>query len=92
VTISPLSPVPQIKAVNRPAPNVVNFNGTGRYNSTGGVNVLLGSDTFTISVNGKSVIGDELVIVAAFPNGMGGTVNGVSFNGLSSFADKIQSL
>jgi hypothetical protein len=58
-------------------PNVVNLNGTG---STGqSVGILLGSQTFGITVNGKSVVGDDLVIIAAFPKTMGGSVNGVSF-------------
>jgi len=66
-------------------PNVVNLVGTG---STGqSVGILLGSDKFGINVNGKSVVGDELVIVAAFPNGMGGKVDGVSFSSLGSFAE-----
>lgn len=66
-------------------PNVVNFNGTG---STGqSVGILLGSNTFGISVNGKSVVGDDLVLLAAFPNGMSGTVNGVSFSALGSFPE-----
>jgi hypothetical protein len=66
-------------------PNVVNLIGTG---STGqSVGILLGSDKFGINVNGQSVAGDELVIVAAFPNGMGGKVDGVSFSSLGSFAE-----
>jgi hypothetical protein len=66
-------------------PNVVNLIGTG---STGqSVGILLGSDKFGINVNGQSVVGDELVIVAAFPNGMGGKVDGVSFSSLGSFAE-----
>lgn len=67
-------------------PNVVNLVGTGS-TGTGGVTVLLGSDTFGITVNGKSVVGDDLVILAAFPNGMGGKVNGTSFTSLSTFAE-----
>jgi hypothetical protein len=66
-------------------PNVVNLIGTG---STGqSVGILLGSDKFGINVNGQSVVGDELVIVAAFPNGVGGKVDGVSFSSLGSFAE-----
>lgn len=66
-------------------PNVVNLVGTG---STGqSVGILLGSDKFSLNVNGQSVVGDELVIVAAFPNGMGGKVDGVSFSSLNSFAE-----
>ena len=66
-------------------PNVVNLNGTG---STGqSVGILLGSNTFNVSVNGKSVVGDELVIIAAFPKGMGGSVDGVSFKSVGSFPE-----
>lgn len=74
---------PKGKPINDP--NVVNLVGTG---STGqSVGILLGSNTFGITVNGKSVVGDELVIVAAFPSGMGGKVDGVSFSSLGSFAE-----
>ena len=66
-------------------PNIVNFNGTG---STGqSVGILLGGNTFSISLNGKSAAGYDLVIMAAFPNGMAGSVNGVSFTALSSFGE-----
>jgi hypothetical protein len=66
-------------------PNVVNLTGTG---STGqSVGILLGSNTFGISVNGKSVVGDDLILLAAFPNGMSGSVNGVSFSSVSSFPE-----
>ena len=75
---------PKGKTINDP--NVVNLVGTGS-TGTGGVTVLLGSDTFGIKVNGKSVVGDDLVILAAFPNGMGGKVNGTSFTSLSAFAE-----
>lgn len=67
-------------------PNVVNLTGTGSTGTTG-VTVLLGSDTFGITVNGKSAVGDELVILAAFPNGLGGSVNGTSFTSVSSFPE-----
>ncbi|HEY3616686.1 MAG TPA: PEP-CTERM sorting domain-containing protein [Candidatus Sulfotelmatobacter sp.] len=74
---------PKGKSIN--APNVVNLVGTGTTGQS--VGILLGSDKFSINVNGHSVVGDELVIVAAFPNGMGGKVDGVSFSPLSSFAE-----
>jgi hypothetical protein len=75
---------PKGKTINDP--NVVNLAGTGS-TGTGGVTVLLGSDTFGITINGKSVVGDDLVLVAAFPDGMGGKVNGTSFTSLSAFAE-----
>ncbi|HEX4782800.1 MAG TPA: PEP-CTERM sorting domain-containing protein [Candidatus Sulfotelmatobacter sp.] len=68
-------------------PNVVNLVGTGS-TGTSGVTVLLGSDTFGITINnGKSVVGDDLVILAAFPNGMAGKVNGTSFSSLNAFGE-----
>jgi len=70
---------------SKSTPNVVNLNGTGLTGQS--VGVLLGNDTFGVSVNGKSFVGDDLVILAAFPNGMAGSVNGVSFNSLTSFAE-----
>jgi hypothetical protein len=51
------------------------------------VGILLGSDTFGISVNGKSMVGDDLFILAAFPNGLRGSVNGVFFTSVSSFPE-----
>jgi hypothetical protein len=73
-------------ACSRSTPNLVNLTGTG---STGlSVGILLGSNTFGININGnRSVAGDDLVILAAFPNGMGGSVNGVSFTALNSFPE-----
>jgi hypothetical protein len=42
--------------------------------------VVLGSNTFTVSVhNGKFAAGDDLIIIAAAPNGLTGTLNGMSF-------------
>ena len=69
---------------SNPSANV-RVNGTG---TTGGlpVGILLGSNTFTVSLTGnKSFAGDELVMLAAAPNGLTGTLNGVSFTSLSSF-------
>jgi hypothetical protein len=72
-------------ACSKSTPNVVNLVGTGTTGQS--VGILLGSPTFGLNVNGKSFVGDQLIIVAAFPNGMGGSVNGVSFTGLGSFAE-----
>jgi len=69
-------------------PDNVHFVGTG---TTGqDVNILLGSNTFTVSLVGKAAshfAGDDLIILAAAPNGLTGKVNGVSFTPLSSFAE-----
>src|SRR5437763_10742826 len=67
-------------------PHVVNFVGTGTTGQS--VNVLLGSDTFSVTIHGNhSFAGDDLVILAAAPNGLTGSVNGVSFSSLSSFPE-----
>lgn len=61
----------------------VHFVGTA---STGqSVGILLGSDSFNVTLNGKAAskfAGDDLIILAAAPNGLTGSVNGVSFTGL----------
>jgi hypothetical protein len=69
-------------------PNNVHFVGTG---STGqSVGILLGSNTFNVSlVGGASThfVGDSLIILAAAPNGLTGSVGGASFTSLSSFPE-----
>ena len=69
-------------------PDNVHFNGTG---TTGqDVNILLGSNTFSVSLVGGAAnhfSGDSLIILAAAPNGLTGSVNGVSFTSLSSFPE-----
>lgn len=67
-------------------PDVVNFVGTGTTGQS--VNVLLGSNTFSLTIHGNhSFAGDDLIIIAAAPNGLTGNVNGVSFTSLSSFPE-----
>ena len=69
-------------------PNNVHFVGTG---STGqDVGILLGSNTFTVDLVGqaaKNFAGDDLVILAAAPNGLSGAVNGVSFTPSTAFGE-----
>src|SRR5581483_9101656 len=69
-------------------PDNVHFVGTG---STGqSVGILLGSNTFSIDLVGQAkthFAGDDLVILAAAPNGLTGSVNGVSFSPLTSFPE-----
>ena len=69
-------------------PNNVHFVGTG---STGqSVSILLGSNTFSVSLVGgasSNFSGDELIILAAAPNGLTGSVNGVNFTSLSTFPE-----
>jgi hypothetical protein len=65
--------------------HALRLNGTG---STGdSVGVMLGKDTFSLSTNGHSMIGYDLVILAAFPNGMKGSVNGVFFSSVGKFPE-----
>ncbi len=64
----------------------VHFTGTGTTGQS--VGILLGSNTFSITLTGqKSFAGDDLIILAAAPNGLTGSVNGVSFNPLNSFPE-----
>lgn len=69
-------------------PDNVHFVGTGTTGQS--VNVLLGSNTFSVNLVGGAAThfsGDELIIVAAAPNGLTGSVNGVSFTSLGSFPE-----
>ena len=66
-------------------PNVVNLIGTGTTKLP--IGVRLGSDDFSVAVNGKSVAGDDLIIAAVFRNGMSGSANGVAFTSLTSFPE-----
>jgi hypothetical protein len=67
-------------------PDNVSFEGTG---STGqSVDVMLGSNTFKISLGGnRDFAGDSLIILAAAPNGLTGSVNGVSFTSMKFFGE-----
>ena len=65
------------------SPHVLAFNGTGGTGDS--VGVLLGKDNFSLSITGHSMIGYDLVILAAFPNGMKGSVNGVFFSSVGEF-------
>jgi hypothetical protein len=67
-------------------PDIVHFVGTG---STGqSVGILLGSNSFGVTFMGnKSFVGDDLIILAAAPNALTGSINGVSFTSLSSFPE-----
>lgn len=74
---------------SKSTPDNVHVIGTG---TTGqDVNILLGSNTFNVSLVGKaasSFSGDELIILAAAPNGLKGSVNGFSFTSLNTFPEK----
>ena len=67
-------------------PDIVHFVGTG---STGqDVGILLGSNNFSVTFMGnKSFAGDDLIILAAAPGALTGSVNGVSFSSLSAFPE-----
>ncbi len=63
-------------------PNTVNVNGkpTGKP-----IGSFLGT-TFSVSFDGhQSLAGDDLILLAAAPSGLKGTLNGESFTGLSAF-------
>jgi PEP-CTERM motif-containing protein len=69
-------------------PDNVHLVGTGTTGQS--VNVLLGSNTFSVSLVGGAAThfsGDDLIIIAAAPNGLTGSVNGVSFTSLGSFPE-----
>lgn len=64
--------------------NVAKFVGTGFNNSLPNT-IVLGSNSFTVNINGPSfAAGDSLIIIAAAPNGLTGTLNGVGFTGITS--------
>lgn len=70
----------------KPTPDLVRFVGTGTTGQS--VGILLGSNTFSITFKGnRSLIGDDLIILAAGPNGLTGKVNGVGFSSLTSFPE-----
>lgn len=67
------------------SPDNVHFVGTGTTGQS--VNILLGSNTFSVSLVGGAAThfsGDSLIILAAAPNGLTGSVNGVSFTSLGT--------
>lgn len=67
-------------------PDLVRFVGTGTTGQS--VGILLGSNSFSINFPGHhSFEGDQLIILAAAPNGLTGTLNGVGFTSLSAFPE-----
>lgn len=70
---------------SKSTPDVMHVNGT----PNGAINMnILTSNTFTVSVNGnKAFAGDDLIILAAAPNGLTGSVNGFNFTSLPSFPE-----
>lgn len=69
---------------SKSTPDVVHVNGT----ANGAIDMNMVSSTFTVSINGnKAFAGDDLIILAAAPNGLTGSVNGVNFTSLSSFPE-----
>jgi hypothetical protein len=66
-------------------PSALDVNGIGPSGKP--VGVLLGQ-TFTVSFDGhRSLAGADLIILAAAPDGLKGTLNGKSFTGLSTFPE-----
>lgn len=71
---------------SKSTPDIVRVNGTGTTGQS--VGILLGSNNFSVTFQGnKSFAGDDLIILAAAPNGLTGSVNGVAFSSLSSFPE-----
>ena len=69
---------------SKSTPDVVHVNGT----ANGAIDMNMVSSTFTVSINGnKAFAGDDLIILAAAPNGLTGSVNGVNFTSLTSFPE-----
>ncbi len=68
-------------------PAEVKLVGTGRYSSTFPDQVILGGNMFTVDFAGnanKLAAGDDLIIVAIAPNGLTGTLDGMSFTSATS--------
>src|SRR5256885_16953335 len=68
------------------SPDNVHFVGTGTTGQS--VNILLGSNTFSVSLVGGAAAhfsGDSLIILAAAPNGLSGSVIGVLFMSLGCY-------
>ena len=72
---------------SKSTPNLVRLVGTGTTGQS--VGILLGSNSFSLTFKGNaSFTGDDLILLAAFPGAMGGSVNGASFTSLSSFPEQ----
>lgn len=71
---------------SKSTPDIVHIVGTGTTGQS--VGILLGSNTFSVAFEGnKSFLGDDLVILAAAPNALTGTVNGVAFTSVLNFPE-----
>lgn len=71
---------------SKSTPDIVHVIGTGTTGQS--VGILLGSNNFSVTFMGnKSFAGDDLIILAAAPNKLTGTINGVGFSSLSSFPE-----
>jgi hypothetical protein len=66
-------------------PDVVHLVGTGTTGQS--VGIVLGNSFGVTFMGNKSFVGNDLIILAAAPNGLTGSVNGVSFSSLSSFPE-----
>jgi hypothetical protein len=70
---------------SKATPDVLHLLGTGTTGQS--VGIALGN-TFNVTFMGnKSLVGDDLIILAAAANALTGSVNGVSFSSLSSFPE-----
>lgn len=70
---------------SKATPDIVHLVGTATTGQS--VGILLGNTFDVIFMGKKSFAGDDLIILAAAPNGLTGTLNGVSLISLSNFPE-----
>jgi hypothetical protein len=70
---------------SKATPDIVHLVGTGATGQS--VGILLGNTFDVIFMGNKSFAGDDLIMLAAAPKGLTGSLNGVSFTSLSSFPE-----
>lgn len=71
---------------SKSTPDIVHVVGTGTTGQS--VGILLGSNNFSVMFEGnKSFTGDDLIILAAAPGALTGTVNKVGFTSVPSFPE-----
>lgn len=70
---------------SKSTPDIVHLIGTGTTGQS--VGILLGTSFNVTFMGNKSFAGDDLIILAASPNALTGSVNGVSFTSLSGFPE-----
>jgi len=71
---------------SKSTPDVVHLVGTGATGQS--VGIVLGNSFSVTFMGNKSFLGDDLIILAAAPNRLTGSVNGVLFSSLSTFPER----